>query len=55
MKRHRVPRTLSSTNPQRDDSDFVSLHDFADTTELMIYGRIFKITGCNNFTVRFPP
>eukprot|EP00281_Chroomonas_sp_CCMP1168_P026865 CAMPEP_0206237264 /NCGR_PEP_ID=MMETSP0047_2-20121206/14173_1 /ASSEMBLY_ACC=CAM_ASM_000192 /TAXON_ID=195065 /ORGANISM="Chroomonas mesostigmatica_cf, Strain CCMP1168" /LENGTH=619 /DNA_ID=CAMNT_0053661689 /DNA_START=87 /DNA_END=1946 /DNA_ORIENTATION=- len=51
MKRHRVPRTVSVS--AGDDGDFVSLHDFAETQELVIYGRVFRITGCNEFTAEF--
>jgi len=51
MRRHRVPRTVSASAADQDD--FVSLHDFADTTEIVIYGRVFVITGCNEFTAEF--
>ena len=53
MKRHRVPRTISSSSPDADMTDFVSLHDFADTQEIVVYGRIFRLTGCNQFTSEF--
>lgn len=51
MRRHRVPRTVSVSSG--DESDFVSLHDFADTSEIIIYGRVFHITACNEFTSEF--
>eukprot|EP00286_Rhodomonas_abbreviata_P009235 CAMPEP_0181324586 /NCGR_PEP_ID=MMETSP1101-20121128/20444_1 /TAXON_ID=46948 /ORGANISM="Rhodomonas abbreviata, Strain Caron Lab Isolate" /LENGTH=645 /DNA_ID=CAMNT_0023432783 /DNA_START=141 /DNA_END=2078 /DNA_ORIENTATION=+ len=51
MKRHKVPRAGGAS--QYEEKDFVSLHDFVDTPSIMLYGRVFKLTGCNNFTAQF--
>jgi hypothetical protein len=31
----------------------VSLHDFAETDNIVVYGRVFSLTGCNKFTEEF--
>ena len=51
MKRHKVPR--SSNASAYNESDFVSLHDFAETDTIVLYGRVFTLLGCNEFTQEF--
>eukprot|EP00288_Rhodomonas_lens_P019202 CAMPEP_0177694568 /NCGR_PEP_ID=MMETSP0484_2-20121128/3002_1 /TAXON_ID=354590 /ORGANISM="Rhodomonas lens, Strain RHODO" /LENGTH=646 /DNA_ID=CAMNT_0019205453 /DNA_START=26 /DNA_END=1966 /DNA_ORIENTATION=+ len=51
MKRHKVPRAGGVS--QYVEEDFVNLHDFVDTPSIMLYGRIFQLTGCNQFTENF--
>ena len=51
MKRHKVPRAGGMS--QYEEDDFVNLHDFSDTPSIMLYGRVFHLTGCNHFTEQF--
>lgn len=51
MRRHRVPRNPSVSSG--DDSDFVSIQDFVDASDVHIYGRTFHLVGCNRFTEKF--
>ena len=47
MRRHRVQR------PPPNDEKFYTLEDFNNGNEIFIYGRIFKITDCDEFTKNF--
>jgi hypothetical protein len=51
MKRHKVPRAANASS--YNESEFVSLQDFAETDSIVIYGREFILTGCNKFTDEF--
>jgi len=51
MKRHKVPRAANAS--AYNESEFVSLQDFAETDNIVIYGRVFLLTGCNQFTEEF--
>ena len=51
MKRHKVPRASNASTYNEDD--FVSLHDFAETDNIILYGRVFTLLGCNKFTEEF--
>jgi len=51
MKRHKVPRAANAS--AYNESEFVSLHDFAETETVVIYGRVFTLNGCNKFTEEF--
>ena len=51
MKRHKVPRASNAS--AYNETEFVSLHDFAETDNIVVYGRVFSLTGCNKFTEEF--
>jgi hypothetical protein len=51
MKRHKVPRASNAS--AYNETEFVSLHDFAETDNIVVYGRVFTLTGCNKFTEEF--
>ena len=50
MKRHKVPRASNAS--AYNESEFVSLHDFAETETVVIYGRVFTLNGCNKVCTR---
>ncbi|KAK7090027.1 EF-hand domain-containing family member C2-like isoform X2 [Littorina saxatilis] len=47
IRRHRVPR------PPPNDDDFYTVEDFNVGNELNLYSKVFKITGCDDFTHNF--
>ncbi|XP_071799106.1 EF-hand domain-containing family member C2-like [Asterias amurensis] len=47
IRRHRIPL------PPPNDDQFYTMEHFNIGTEIMLYGRTFKITGCDQFTYNF--
>ncbi|XP_067948008.1 EF-hand domain-containing family member C2-like [Watersipora subatra] len=47
IRRHRIPR------PAPNDGKFYTVEDFNIGKELTLYGRVFKLTSCDEFTRNF--
>ena len=47
IRRHRIPK------PAPQDDLFYTAEDFNIGVELSLYGKVFKITGCDQFTENF--
>jgi len=49
IRRHRIPKS-----PPNDDL-YYTVEDFNVGQEVTLYSRVFKITGCDEFTKNFLP
>jgi len=47
IRRHRIPK------PPPNDDDFYTVEDFNLDVEINLYSKVFKITGCDEFTQNF--
>ena len=47
IRRHRVPR------PAPYDDTFYTVEDLSVNGEISLYSRVFKLTGCDEFTANF--
>jgi len=47
IRRHRVPR------PPPHDDEYYCVEDFNINKEINLYSKVFKITGCDDFTRNF--
>jgi len=47
IRRHRIPK------PQPQDDMYYTVEDFNVGVEISLYGKVFKITGCDQFTENF--
>ena len=47
IRRHRIPK------PPPNDDDFYTVEDLNVGVELNLYSKVFKVTGCDEFTNNF--